>query len=185
MYAVRLMQKSDIKEILRVQSECYLSAKLESEAILKARLRVSPDSAWVAVDREGVCAYLVAYRSHWGKVTPLDKVFQVPQIPNCLYLHDLAVGCRAIRQGLGERLVSCATELALDEGLAFSSLVSVQGSRKFWERMGYCVVEDLSTEATRDLATYGSAALYMSRTLLSNSSFAHQHPYHPSTLILN
>lgn len=165
MYTIRFMQEADIPALLTLQLECYPSVKLESEAILRARFKVAPDSAWVAVDQQGVCAYLIAYRSQLGKITPLDTVFKVPTQPNCLYLHDLAVGCRAVRQGLGERLVNSAMTLAHEEGLAFSALVSVQGSRGFWERMGYTVAEELSDEAQRDLATYGQAALYMTQNL--------------------
>ena len=96
MFSIRLMHDQDIPAILDIQTEAYASDLLESEAIIRARRASAPRHAWVAEDDQGVCAYLFAYHSRVGKVTPLDGEFRTPAQPDCLYLHDLAVAPRAL-----------------------------------------------------------------------------------------
>ncbi|MGV2480282.1 UNVERIFIED_CONTAM: GNAT family N-acetyltransferase, partial [Salmonella enterica subsp. enterica serovar Weltevreden] len=51
------------------------------------------------------------------------------------------------------------------EGLAHSSLVSVQGSEAYWARQGYAVVALAEAEQRQRLAGYGPDAVYMERRL--------------------
>lgn len=159
------MVQEDVPAVLHVQSECYQAATIENEATVRARLDIAPNSAWVAENSAGVCAYLVGYPSILGKVTRLGGLFDIPDVPDCLYLHDLAVSRRANGWGLGPALVRLAWERALERGLQFSSLVSVQGSRLFWERLGYEAWEDLNLCEAAKLKTYAGQSWYMARKL--------------------
>jgi predicted N-acetyltransferase YhbS len=131
----------------------------EAADVVRARLRASPDTVLVARDADGVCAYLFAYRSRLGKVTALGGEFVVPQAPDTLYLHDLAVAPRAAAQGVARRLVDAM--LAQAGGMRHSALVSVQDTRRFWESLGYMPAAGDAAA----LATYPAGALYMTKRL--------------------
>lgn len=164
MYSIRLMSEQDIGAVVAIQLEAYSSDLLESEAVIRARRASAPEHAWVAEDQDGVCAYLFAYQSQIGKVTPLDGAFSIPARPDCLYLHDLAVARRAAGRRIGPALVSEALGQARQQRLRFSALVSVQESRVFWNRLGY-VERQPDPEYAEHLLSYQVPATYMVRPL--------------------
>lgn len=165
MFSIRPMRHDDLAAVLAIQAEAYGSDTLEAEAIIRTRFHTSPDTAWVAESGGNVYAYLVGYRSQLGEVTPLGGAFLPCANADSLYLHDLAVAARALGHGLGPALVNTALSLALREGLNWSSLVSVQGSRNFWERLGYRPGPELRPDQSINLGTYPGPAFYMVRAL--------------------
>jgi predicted N-acetyltransferase YhbS len=160
------MQPTDMTAILTIQLECYAPMMVESEPVICARLAACADTAWVAEDQDGVCAYLVAYRSELGKITPLDSSFAHSTPANSLYLHDLAVATRSAGHKVGTRLVDLAYEKAVAEKLLYSCLVSVQGTEKFWQKLGFTIWENLTVAQAEALKTYQPPAYYMSKKLL-------------------
>ena len=155
------MTATDLDAVLAVQAACYPPAMQEAADVVLARLAASPDTVLVARDGGGVCAYLFAYPSRLGKVTPLGGAFVVPADPDTLYLHDLAVAPRAAGQGVARRLAGALLAAGAARGFAQSALVSVQDSRRFWESLGYaCAAGDAA-----GLATYPDGVLYMARAL--------------------
>jgi GNAT superfamily N-acetyltransferase len=112
-----------------------------------------------------VCAYLVGYRSRLGKVSSLGDAFVHDSEPNCLYLHDLAIGLSWRGRGLAGALIGHAKAHArshpqANKGMA---LVSVNGTVPFWQAQGFTPVQpdDLSQAARDALATYDGHAVYM------------------------
>jgi ribosomal protein S18 acetylase RimI-like enzyme len=161
MMRLQPMEAGDLAAVLAVQAACYPPAMQEAADVALARLRASPDTVLVARDADGVCAYLFAYPSQLGKVTPLGGAFTLPPAPDTLYLHDLAVAPRAAGRGLARRLVAAMLEHAAVRGLPHAVLVSVQDSRRFWERAGFaCAPGDAA-----GIATYPPDAVYMAKRL--------------------
>lgn len=165
MQRITSMTEIHLSEVLRVQAECYPTTMQEAAQTLHSRLKAAPGSAWVALDAEGICAYLFTYPSTTGNITPLGGGFHVPENPDCLYLHDLAVAKRAHGQKLGPALVTVALEAAKARGLPYSSLVSVQDSRGFWQRLGYEAFGQLDDVQRANLRTYDGPACYMVKRL--------------------
>ena len=165
MHSLRLMTQDDIPKVLALQAECYGSGMNESEAVFRSRLSAAPDSAWLAADTQGPLAYLVSYRSRLGRLTMLGGAFAPAAVPDCLYLHDLAVSQRAQGNGLARRLVEHALALARAEGLTYSALVSVQDSHRFWRSRGYDIWDQLSADEFDKLASYGEPGCYMVKRL--------------------
>jgi GNAT superfamily N-acetyltransferase len=153
------MAEGDLAAVLDVQAACYPPAMQEAAGVVLARLRASPDTVLVARDAQGVCAYLFAYPSRLGKVTPLGGAFALPSAPDTLYLHDLAVAPRAAGRGLARGLVARLLEHAAVRSLLHAALVSVQDSRRFWECAGFARAPGDAAA----LATYPADALYMTR----------------------
>lgn len=165
MNKIRRMNPDDISAVLRIQGECYPPSMNEEATTILGRLEAAPDTAWVAEDGDGVAAYLVAYRSILGTVTPLGSSFFLPAVANCLYLHDLAVSRRARGTGTAMALVSLACDMAQAEGLPYSALVSVQASKAFWTKLGYTPIDELEAAQINNLASYDPPQCYMVRPL--------------------
>ncbi|MQY51955.1 GNAT family N-acetyltransferase [Rhodocyclus gracilis] len=159
------MQPADMPVVLDIQSQCYPPEMNEPEALYRERLTASAGWTWVAVNEMGVCAYLFGYRSPLGKITPLGAPFAPQHDAYNLYLHDLAVSPRVAGLGVAGALVRHALACAMAAGLSHSSLVSVQGSREFWQRQGYTVVSALAATQTEALASYPGPAFYMVNSL--------------------
>ena len=163
--ALRHMHVDDVPRVLTIQRACYAPETVEAEAVIRRRLAVAPDTAWVAENEDGVCAYLVGYRSQFGKLTPLGGDFEPIADGDSLYLHDLAVSTEAAGSGAGRALIEHAWAQGRRSGLKYSALVSVQDSRAFWQKRGYQVIANLGVEQRQRLATYAGPSYYMAREL--------------------
>lgn len=120
-----------------MQRVCYGAGFVESAEVFARRL-ASPVNCSLALEREGrVVAYLAAYRSVLGKVTPLHGGFKAAPAPDTLYLHDMAVHPAYAGQGLVRALLAPLLQGARDQGLRHSALVAVQGAQGYWARHGY------------------------------------------------
>lgn len=159
------MTPADVPALMQLQARCYHPSMLESEDAFRMRLEAAPDLSWVAEANGKIGAYLVAYRSRIGKLGALGAPFDIARDPDSLYLHDLAVDPDCKGRGLGPSLVRRALEKASGEGLGYSSLVSVQASRNFWERQGYAIWTGLDARQTAHLRTYPGQAWYMVNAL--------------------
>lgn len=165
LFAFRPMAETDIPSVVAIQSECYSGQFLEAEPTIRARLQICPDYAWVAEDKNGVCAYLFGYRSIVGKVTALGEVFEISHPADNLYLHDLAASRRVAGMGVGTKLVELALADAVREGLPYSSLVSLGSARGFWSRLGYLDYSPIDTAQASRLASYSEPVWCMLKFL--------------------
>lgn len=157
---------TDLAAIMAIQRECYPNALREDRLTIEERLAVASEYCWVAEDGHGIAAYLFAYPSTLGKITPLDGAFRIAHEGHTLYLHDLAVLKRAAGTGRGSTLVDIALASAAAKGLTHSALVAVQDSSSFWERMGYDGFHALDISERENLKTYPGAPCYMVREIL-------------------
>jgi GNAT superfamily N-acetyltransferase len=161
--AVRTMRADDLDAVLAIQLACYGAGFVEDGALIARRLAAAPHTGWVVEHGGGVQAYLAAYPSVVGKLTPLHGAFDVAATADSLYLHDLAVRPDASGLGLGPRLVRHAWAHAARAGWRHSTLVSVQSSVGFWERQGYAPMQPAGAEQQARLATYPGDSVYMAR----------------------
>lgn len=162
---VRDMRADDLEAVLAIQLACYGAGFVEDGVLIARRLAASPHTGWVAEHGGAVRAYLAAYPSQRGKLTPLHGDFEVAPDADALYLHDLAVHPEASGLGLGPRLVRHAWAHALRAGWRHSTLVSVQASVGFWERQGYAATVPADDLQQARLATYPGHSVYMARRL--------------------
>lgn len=167
---VRLMTEDDVSSVLAIQAQCYVCGAIESEAAIRARLRVAADCAWIAEDAHGACAYLVGYAAELGKVTPLGGGFLPAARPTTLYLHDLAVSPRVAGAGIGSRLVGLALESARRRAMPYSALVAIQDSAAFWRGLGYEEHRLADAAHAAHLRTYPGQAIYMSRKTMTEAA---------------
>lgn len=167
-WKVRPLDPSDIDSLLHVQTVCYGDAFLESRATFAQRL-ASPHQCSIGVVQDGnsaLQAYLAAYWSNPGKITPLDGPFTAPSDgTQVLYLHDMSVLPALAGQGVARFLVQHLMAQARQRGVQQAALVSVQGSQAYWERQGFSVCPVINLQQLAHLQTYGEGALYMTALL--------------------
>ena len=161
--------------LLAVQRACYGDGLVEGLDVFARRL-ASPANCSLVLQCEGqVVAYLAAYHSQRGKVTPLHGDFEPaaqPGLCDTLYLHDMAVLPGLAGRGWARRLLATLWTQAAAHSLRYTALVSVQGSQAYWQRQGYAV-QTLEQATQRErLASYGSSAVYMARRLDQGASCA-------------
>ena len=158
---VQPLTAADTPALMRVQAACYGAALLEDAALYARRLS-SPGQCSLGVRSAtgGLRAYLAAYWSVLGTITPLHGDFHLQAAPDTLYLHDLAVRPTDAGRGLAQALLAAAWRAALARGVRQAALVSVQGTAGFWRRQGFELAD-----APPALASYGAGAHYMTRAL--------------------
>ncbi|WP_235425635.1 GNAT family N-acetyltransferase [Cellvibrio mixtus] len=159
----RAMQYSDLACVIRIQAEAYVDEILETDDVIIERFNAVPDTSWVVEGKQGVCGYLVGYLSHHGYVTPWGETFSHKLNADHLYLHDLAISTTAAGFGLGPRLVKYALEQAQRRALRGATLVSVQDSKGFWQKLGFREFLMLTPAQQQHLATYAGPAFYMTQ----------------------
>lgn len=165
---VRPLQPDDLGALMTIQYACYGVGYAESESVYARRL-ASPDQCSLVVERGGeLLAYLAAYWSVAGKVTPLHGDFDHSATPDVLYLHDMAVHPDHAGQRLAARLLAPLWALARERGIRQSSLVSVQGTQDYWRRHGYRPHALREPGQLQRLASYGADAVYMQRVFVAD-----------------
>ena len=160
---VRPLQLADLPAVMEIQRLCYGDAYVEGRALFARRLASPANCSLVALHGDAVVAYLAAYWSVVGKVTPLHGDFEACPQPDTLYLHDMAVHPAQAGQGLARRLLASLWQQAARRGMRYSALVSVQGSQDYWCRQGYSVHALQNPLQQQCLESYGSEAVYMLR----------------------
>ena len=179
--ALQALALQHLDGLLAVQRACYGAALVEGAEVFARRL-TSPAQCSLVAEVDGqVGAYLAAYHSVQGKVTPLQGDFESvapPGAADTLYLHDLAVLPQLAGRGLAQALLARLHGQALAHGLRRAALVSVQGSQPFWQRQGYAVQALAQKAQHAQLAHYGDGAVYMVRRL--DASSCHGHSSHSS-----
>lgn len=165
---IRPLTPADVADLLHVQTVCYGDEFMESEVVFAQRLSCAHHCSLGMVQAAAgpLQAYLAAYWSNPGKITPLDGFFTPPAATEqVLYLHDMSVLPQWAGQGLARQLLGTAMEQAQARGVGHAALVSVQGSQAYWERQGFTVEPVENVAQQQHLATYGEGAVYMVRAL--------------------
>ena len=158
---LRTLGVDDVDALLRIQEHCYGADFAEPREVFVRRLRTAGHCSWAAEQGGELVAYLAAYWSRPGAITPLNGDFAEYDDASVLYLHDMAVSEAAAGQGLARRMVQVLKAQARARGVQRTALVSVQGSRLYWERQGYVVESVTNAAQQQHLASYGEGALYM------------------------
>lgn len=159
--SVRPLVPADLGSLMAIQLACYGADYAESESVFARRI-ASPAHCSLVVERGGeVLAYLAAYWSLAGKITPLHGDFEACAGPDVLYLHDMAVHPDHAGQGLARHLLAPLRARARQRGIGRASLVSVQGTQDYWRRHGFAPQALHDTLQSQRLASYGEDAVYM------------------------
>jgi GNAT superfamily N-acetyltransferase len=167
----RPMQPDDLPGVLALQQGCYAAAFHEPLAAFASKLSASPDSCWVLVRGDMLCAYLVCLPIEGDQLPPLHAAhWSAPERPDWLYLHDMAVSPAERGTGAAQALLAQAFEWARQRQLPETGLIAVQGSVPFWSKLGFQLLEDPARVGPAKLATFGPDARFMRRDTPGHAS---------------
>lgn len=137
----------------------------EGRDCFENRLTLNPSGCFVLGAPDGaVRGYMVAYPWRSDAAPALNTLIAaLPADAGVMYLHDLALHPDARGVGYPKAAVEALAEQARAAGWPALALVAVNDAAPFWARHGF-VVRD-TPELAAKLASYGSDARYMVRTL--------------------
>jgi len=136
--AIRDLEPNDIRQLLSLQEEAYIPELLESPESFRSKMAAYPPGAQGLFQAGTLCAYVFYFPWRSGGYLPLDaRSLVLPGVPDCLYIHDLAVsrGCRGL--GMAKALLAKVAVTAQQMGIREYMLVAVQQSEEFWENLGF------------------------------------------------
>lgn len=158
---IRAMTAADIPAVLKIQAACYTELTPESNESLHAKLSASQSTCFVASRDGEIVGYLISLPWEFANPPVLNaETCRLPLLPDCLYLHDLAVTPNARKFGAGRALVKAFLTQLKMLGIGRASLIGVQNSAPYWERHGFRAAP-LSVPLKAKLSTYGANAVYM------------------------
>jgi ribosomal protein S18 acetylase RimI-like enzyme len=155
------MGLADIPAVLEVQAACYTQIVPESLESFVAKLMAAPASCFVAVSERRIVGYLVALPWDFANPPILNQMScRLPEQPDCLYLHDLAVAPAMRAAGAGSTLVNAFFEQLRQSGLPRASLIAIQDSAPYWRRQGFRPAP-FENALRQKLSSYGHDVQYM------------------------
>ena len=136
----------------------------EDAAVFAERLQVYPQGCRVLEYSGTLKAYVISHP--WLDRAPpaLNALLsELPVRPTTYYLHDIALMPEVRSSGAATQAVAALIEQARYEQLPSLSLIAVNGSAGFWQRLGFEAVEDQAS--AEKLRSYGDDAQFMMRRL--------------------
>ncbi|HHY50568.1 MAG TPA: GNAT family N-acetyltransferase [Alphaproteobacteria bacterium] len=114
----------------------------EAPEVLAERQRLYRNGCYLLEVGERPAGYVLSHP--WSADSPpaLNRLLgALPTPATTYYLHDLALLPVARRIGAASRIVTALIKHATVEGFPTMTLIAVNGSRGFWEKHGFAVVE--------------------------------------------
>lgn len=163
---IRPVSRSDLQDIMRIQSDCYSHQFIESKDSFLAKLSAHPDSSFMALQGNLAVGYVIALPWLFGDLPDLNGLdYVIPPFADALYIHDIAISPVARKSGVAERLLNTLLDSCSAKGYKQVFLVAVQGAASYWQRYGFEAVK-ADIELRRSLSAYGEDATYMTKHML-------------------
>ena len=133
----------------------------ERREVFAEKLRLFPAGCRRLDAGGGLAGYALAHPWTLRSVPALDALLSaLPERPDCLYIHDVAV-LPGARGGTAAAYVEYAARVAAGMGLPALSLVSVYATSPLWRGLGFRE----EAGGGGKLASYGGGAVYMVRDI--------------------
>lgn len=156
------MIAADLPAVGRI-ADLVHQAYPESDAVAAERLALFPEGCLVL--GEIPIGYLVSHPGLLGRPPPLDCLLgRLPEGPDCLYLHDIALLPEARGRDAGAAALDILLEVARRHRLGHMALTAVHGTPPYWRGLGFRTFEG-DDRLVAKLASYDQQAAYMVRTI--------------------
>lgn len=153
----------DLPSVVRIAAEIHAGLP-EREEVLAEKIRLFPSGCRKLVREGEIIGYGLSHPWRLNTVPPLDDFLgQLPGVPGCLYIHDIAILPAGRGRGAATVFMEAAREQARAVGIPRLALVSVYGTSTLWKRAGFSIVRNEALETK--LKTYGPTACYMTRSV--------------------
>ncbi|WP_188259408.1 GNAT family N-acetyltransferase [Azospirillum tabaci] len=163
----RAMKPADLDRVMAI-AEVVHPAYPEDRAVFAERLALYPEGCAMAEAGGIGIGYIVMHPGRLGVPPPLDSPLgALPEAPDCLYLHDVALLPEARGLGLGVAALERMDALAARQGFRWLALTSTPGARTFWDAQGFLPHDggphDGGAGLAAKLASYGGGMTYMTK----------------------
>jgi GNAT superfamily N-acetyltransferase len=161
----RSMTAEDLAQVHVLADTIHVSHP-EDFAVLAERQRLYPEGCLMLTESERAIGYALTHPWRLGEPPPLNELLgELPAAPTTYYIHDVALLPVARGKGYAGRAANRLIAHARAAGFDNLSLVAVNRSQAFWEKVGFRVLAFAGLEAK--LASYGSDAVLMVHDLAS------------------
>jgi GNAT superfamily N-acetyltransferase len=136
----------------------------EGKDVFTERQRLYPEGCHVLAVEGCLVGYAIAHPWQLGEPPPLNsRLGAIPHEASTYYIHDVALLPEARGRGYASQIVERLAEHARGAGPHNLSLVAVNRSQMFWERLGFRAAAVPGLDGK--LLSYGSDAVLMVRDL--------------------
>lgn len=152
---------SDLDIINRIADEVHTSLP-ERPEVFAEKSKLFPAGCRKFVYKGKTVGYGFSHPWSLNSIPPLDTFLEnLPEDPECIYIHDVVVLPQARGKGAAAAYISYLEHVASNLGIDTMALVSVYGTDRLWSRFGFRIAH--STEVDKKLSSYGPTAKYMIR----------------------
>lgn len=157
---------ADLKAVISIAD--FVHRELQERAeVFAEKMSLYSSGAWKLCRGTEIVGYGLFHPWLLHDIPPLDDFLErLPQYPDCLYIHDVAVLPSARGHGSTNQYMDIISQAARNDRLAHLACVSVYGTDALWSRYGFQVVSAITPNAA--LAKYGPTAKYMTAPLSSD-----------------
>jgi ribosomal protein S18 acetylase RimI-like enzyme len=142
---LRRVNPNDLEQISSIESRCYSKNLIESKQRFKRLIDVYPKGCYGVEVEDKLIAYIFFLPWKRGSVLKLnDPTLELPDNPDCMYIHDLAVDPKFRGRGIARRLAGHALNIFSRREYQVINLVAVQKSETFWAKFGFRPVTEIS-----------------------------------------
>lgn len=137
-FDIRVLQETDLDELLVVQRAAYGDIYIESKEIFHTKLIVSQETCLAGFKNNQMAGYCIGFNWQSGLPVPLHSdIRQIEYTENAYYLHDIAIHPDFEGQGLARIFMEKSLEIASSRGFKSVELTAVQKAATYWERFGF------------------------------------------------
>lgn len=160
--SIRLINRDDINDILRIQEECFTLVAPESEEVIKSKLYHGKESSWITLINGEAVGYTISHPWNSYSVPPLNRVIdRIPKNADLLYLQDLGVSPKHQGKGVAILLAHYVAIYAKLKSINTISLIAVQGSEQFWGKLSFKTQTITEPNILEKLKLFGEGSSYM------------------------
>lgn len=159
---------ADLDTVMAIQDVVHVLLP-ERREVFADKMRLFGEGCLVLAGPDRPLGYAIAHPWRIGEAPPLDTVLgALPEAPDCLFIHDVALLPEARGRGAAAALVRRMAGLARDLDLGRLALVSVYGTVPIWEACGFEVRSGMLSPGK--LVSYGASARYMTAEIGGHAS---------------
>ena len=151
--------ESDIDQVDKIAKQIHPTLPERPEVFAEKR-RLFPRGCDKLMFDGHMAGYGISHAWELFSIPPLNDFLRVlPERPDCIYIHDVAVLPTARGRNAAGQFVSQISAVARAMQIPHLACVSVYGTDVLWSRFGFRVVT--SEKTTPKLVSYGESAKYM------------------------
>ena len=159
----RLMTSEDVDAVQALADRIHVDHP-EDRSVFVERLHLYPQGCHVLVGSGRPIGYALTHPWQLAEPPPLNSPLgEIPREANTYYVHDVALLPEGRGRGYAGQIIDRLADHAMKAGYGAMSLVAVNKSQKFWEKLDFRA-QDIPGLKTK-LSSYGPDAALMVREL--------------------